>query len=78
MAKQLLARVEETTNKFGGKEIKIGLGTRDLEYINANVNDKGWVNLTLKISKEGKPYIEHWKPDEVVEATTGGSDDLPF
>ena len=50
-------------------------------------NPGDWINLDLKVSKEGKPYAvrDLWKPDkkeesksEPVKETDEDSDDLPF
>lgn len=50
-------------------------------------NPGDWINLDLKVSKEGKPYamLDTWKPDsskkvegERVETNEDVSDSLPF
>lgn len=57
---KLLGRCEVKPNNFGGVETRIGLTRDDLEYLLSNLNEKNWVNITLKTSKAGNPYLEHW------------------
>lgn len=47
-----------------------------IEALKAETGD--WINLDLKVSKEGKPYaqVDTWKPD--TEKVNEVSDDLPF
>jgi hypothetical protein len=42
--------------------------------------DKGWVNLEVKVGKSGKPYVEldTWKPEKKDEATPQAEEDSPF
>jgi hypothetical protein len=42
--------------------------------------DKGWVNLEVKVGKSGKPYVEldTWKPEKKDEATPQVEEDSPF
>lgn len=42
--------------------------------------DKGWVNLEVKVGKSGKLYIEldTWKPEKKDEATPQVEEDSPF
>lgn len=42
--------------------------------------DKGWVNLNIKVSQGGKPYVEldTWKPDGQKASSSSNGDDLPF
>lgn len=42
--------------------------------------DKGWVNLEVKVGKSGKPYVEldTWKPEKKDEATPQLEEDSPF
>jgi len=56
------------------------------EWLNANKNDRGWINLDVKQSQNGKFYAEQntWQPnsDSKPVAKTvqngGDDDDLPF
>lgn len=55
------------------------------EWIRKN-GHTGWINLDLKVSKEGKPYaiLDTWKPDKDksnenrVEVKEDEDDSLPF
>lgn len=42
--------------------------------------DKGWVNLEVKVGKSGKPYVEldTWKPEKKADATPQADEDSPF
>ena len=80
-----LAKVRD--NNFGGKETNIGFQQKDLDLLSSKINAKGWVNLTLKTSKEGKPYlqIDTWVPKgqatssaPVANNNEEAGDDLPF
>lgn len=82
---KLLGSCETRPNNFGGVETRIGLTRSDLEYLTENLNEKGWVNITLKTSKAGKPYLEHWagakgapRKQEAAGAATESNDGLPF
>jgi hypothetical protein len=56
------------------------------ELIESLQNESGdWINLELKVSRDGKPYatINDWKPEEgqqspVNEKSSDKDDDLPF
>ncbi len=80
-----LAKVRD--NNFGGKETNIGFQQKDLDLLASKLNGKGWVNVTLKTSKEGKPYlqIDTWQPKEAgaskaapVQSNDEPEQDLPF
>lgn len=77
------------TNNFNEKETNIGFTAENLETLKSHLNEKGWVNVTLKTSKEGKPYlqVDTWKPNyqasaAPVDASNAGSgeaqEELPF
>lgn len=34
-----------------------------VEFLKSTANDKGYVNLSLKIAKSGNPYLEAWIKD---------------
>ena len=74
-------------NNFGGKEVNIGFQQKDLDLLASKLNGKGWVNVTLKSSKDGKPYlqIDTWQPKGAGAAQaapasndTDAGEDLPF
>jgi len=55
------------------------------EWLNTNKDERGWVNLDVKQSQNGKYYAEQntWKPNSDAprsqKAVSGGDDDdLPF
>lgn len=56
--KVYVGRATEATNKFGELETRIGFTADDIKKLTDNLNDKGWVNVTLRKSKEGKPYLQ--------------------
>ena len=37
-----------------------------IKWLQENVDDRGWVNVDLKVSRNGKPYAEKntWKPGD--------------
>lgn len=53
-------------------------------WIEKHCNEKGYVNVTIAKSKDGKPYakLNDWKPDnkpeEVNKNNVDDSDNLPF
>ena len=58
------------TTKFG-EMTKLSFSKKDLEILQNNLNDKGWVNCNLQKKKEaeqGKPthylIIDNYKPTE--------------
>lgn len=71
--KVYVGRTTEATNKFGELETRIGFTADDLTKLQDNLNDKGWVNVTLKKSKEGKPYLQVFTP-----APAQADDKVPF
>lgn len=60
--KVYVGRATEAETKFGGVETRIGFSADDLTKLQNNLNEKGWVNVTLKKSKEGKPYLQVYVP----------------
>jgi len=48
----------EKVNKFGETETVLGFKADDLAKLQSALNDKGWVNVYLKKSREGKPYMQ--------------------
>jgi hypothetical protein len=71
-----VGRTTEKENKFGEVETQIGFTQEHIDALQQNLNAKGWVNVTLRKSKEGKPYCEIYVPDSV--AAVQDSNDLPF
>jgi hypothetical protein len=69
--KLYIGRCEQVTNKFGGVETKIGYTKEHLDLLYSKLNEKGWVNTTIRSSKEGKPYQEIYVPK-------GATESLPF
>ncbi len=73
------------TNKFGEQEVSIGFTADDIKRLEANLNEKGWVNVIQKSSKEGKPYIQldTWTPGTAAAtakpaASVPEDEELPF
>jgi hypothetical protein len=67
--KIFVGRAEQITNKFGGIETRVGYTKEHLDALVANLNEKGWVNTSIRTSKEGKPYQEIYQQPVVSEAT---------
>lgn len=64
-----------------------GLSVKKSEFIPfLNSQDGDWVNLSIKLSKAGKPYIEldTWKPEkkevtnDIPDVAPSDNEDLPF
>jgi hypothetical protein len=55
--KIFVGKVTEKQTKFGNL-IKIGLNEKDLQKLEDNLSQTGWVNLALKPSKKGGFYLE--------------------
>jgi hypothetical protein len=72
MEKIYVGRTTEATNKFGELETRIGFTADDIKKLTDNLNEKGWVNVTLRKSKEGKPYLQVFTSAPVTE------EKLPF
>lgn len=71
--KVYVGRSTEAVNKFGETEVRIGFTADDIQKLTDNLNEKGWVNVTLRKSKEGKPYLQ------VYTATPAATEEkLPF
>jgi hypothetical protein len=77
------------TRRAGAPEFvigNVGINVKDFTaWLNANKDEKGWVNIDLKQSQNGKFYAEQntWKPsnDAPVAAQNNSEaddDDLPF
>ena len=62
MEKIYVGRTTETPNKFDELETRIGFTADDIQKLTDNLNEKGWVNVTLRKSKEGKPYLQVYVP----------------
>ena len=85
--KVFVGNAKAKENKFGGKEVVIGLQQKDLDTLQQHLNGKGWVNVVLKSNKEGKPYlqIDTWVPKAKTTSAPAGAEsndepeqDLPF
>jgi len=77
--KAFVGRLEQKPNKFGETEIRLSLGPQDFEKLEEFRNDKGWTNVTIRTSKEGKLYAELWMATNSVKpASTPIESDLPF
>jgi hypothetical protein len=81
--------VNEKKNAPDFVNAKISINAKFIEWYEANKNEKGYVNIDILTSREGKMYAKHndWKPDGQapqgttrVQGTTTfePSDDLPF
>lgn len=59
-----------------GELLKLSIGPKDLETINKNTNEKGWINLIVKKRKEVGKYgethsisVDTWKPEKQDQVT---------
>lgn len=52
-----VGRIEAKEGKFG-ELISVAFGPQDFEKLEAAKNERGWVNLNWKKSKEGGYYME--------------------
>ena len=59
---------------------KISINAKFIDWYNANKNEKGYVNIDLLESKEGKWYskLNDWKPTTEGVTSGGTDDDIPF
>lgn len=74
MDKVFVGNIKTKETKFGQIEV-VGINKADIQTMAKHMNEKGWVNLLIKTSKDGKRYLEvdTWKPSaEIVK------DDMPF
>lgn len=64
--KVFVGSVEIAEGQYG-RYTKIGFSKKDLETMMTNLNERGYVNLTLSRSREGKPYITIYRPKSMAE-----------
>lgn len=59
-----IGRVEKKQTQYGILT-KISMNTTDIEKLQSNLSEKGWINLVMK-EKDGKSWIEvdTWKPNQ--------------
>ena len=59
---------------------KISINAKFIEWYNANKNDKGYVNIDLLESKDGKLYAKHndFVPKAQTTSKVDVDDNLPF
>lgn len=59
---------------------RISINAKFIDWYNANKNDKGYVNIDVLESQEGKWYAKHneWKATTEGVTTGGVDDDIPF
>lgn len=73
--KQFVGSTRVKTTKYG-QIINLGLNSKDLEKLQSNLNDKGWVNIDLKTKKDGGFYAEI--PTMEYKAAANAQDDDLF
>lgn len=74
--RKYVAKTEVKTTKYG-EIIKVSLGPKDFQLLQAERNEKGWVMFDLKRTKEGGYYGEiapKFTPN--AQAANATSDDL--
>lgn len=75
--------VKEKTFNNGGKILKLAINMNDF-YENNPTNDRGYLNIDIKWSKDGKPYavLNDYKPQqnnsEAEEEIVKFDDEIPF
>jgi len=60
---------------------KVSFKLKDFFEFAKQHQDNGWLNVDIKVSKNGKPYAEldTWKPERPQDAiVTTPDDDIPF
>lgn len=87
--KIFIGKAEKKQTQYG-EFTKVGLTKADLDKLQENLSEKGWVNIVIKDGKNGNPYvqIDNWKPSgsgameskpaPVESSRFSGQDDLPF
>jgi len=65
-----LASIKERLFPDGGSCLNVSFGPKDFEILQANRNEKGWVNLKITKRREQSEYgqthsmvIDDWRPD---------------
>lgn len=77
-----IGRIEKRETVYGVLT-KIGINKSDIDKLEANLSERGWVNLLMK-EKDGKQWLEidQFKPDGSKIKTTENppqeKDDLPY
>lgn len=59
---------------------KVSFNKSFIDYLNENANDKGYVNVDLLESKEGKLYfkLDDFVPNTATTPSVDNDSDLPF
>jgi hypothetical protein len=52
-----VGQVKSRTNQWKVEEINIGFNADHLKLLIENTNERGWVNLALRINKAGSKYM---------------------
>lgn len=45
------------TNKWNVEEINLGFSSEHVKILVDNLNDKGWVNVAIRVNKVGRRYM---------------------
>lgn len=61
MDKIFVGKIDKKETQYG-EIISVGLTKENLKILGENLNDKGWVNFSIKKSKSGTYYGELFKP----------------
>lgn len=72
--------VKSQTTQYG-EIIKLGCKVKDLtEFLNGFRNERGYVNIDILHSKEGKPYavVNTYKSEPAADANVVDTDEVPF
>lgn len=54
---QFIGNCKVRTNKWNVEEVNLGFNKDHLEMLINNLNDKGWVNIALRVNKTGYKYM---------------------
>jgi len=73
-----IGRIEKKQTQYGVLT-KIGINQADIEKLQSNLSEKGWVNLVIK-EKDGKSWMEvdTWKPSQTQQVQNNEPDESPF
>ena len=57
------------TNKWNVEEINLGFSSEHVKILVDNLNEKGWVNVAIRVNKVGRRYmyiVDPIMPDESI------------
>ena len=58
--------------------IPFGIPKEQVQEMISMINDRGWLNGALRLTKSGSWVVQINKPDALNQGAKSGGDDLPF